>query len=176
MKKLAILFAALGLSLSAAAQPASQGQYSRNIDPKQKQQLLQSEKIAFLTAELELTPEEAQRFWPVYNKAQDEIKSGNVAFREAQKALRAGIQEGKDEKEVKQLLSAYIKARKERPDVMAKYAGDFEKAIGAKKTAKLYVSEEKFRQSQIHKLSHKGPQGQHPDKGQRPQPRPQGAR
>lgn len=161
-----ILLAVFGLSLSAAAQHAPQGQHGLSIDPKQKQQLLQSEKIAFLTAELELTPQEAQRFWPVYNKAQDEIKSGNAAFREAQKALRSAIQDGKDEKEVKQLLSAYIKARKERPDVMAKYAVDFEKAIGAKKTAKLYLSEEKFRQSQIHKLSHRskdgGPRGEAP--------------
>ena len=30
---------------------------------------IQSEKIAFLTTEIGLTPEEAQAFWPVYNQA-----------------------------------------------------------------------------------------------------------
>ena len=29
---------------------------------------MMSEKIAFITTELELTPEEAQVFWPVYNQ------------------------------------------------------------------------------------------------------------
>ena len=29
---------------------------------------LMSEKIAFLTAELNITPQEAQVFWPVYNQ------------------------------------------------------------------------------------------------------------
>lgn len=30
--------------------------------------------IAFLTKKLDLTPEEAQRFWPVFNKYEDEIR------------------------------------------------------------------------------------------------------
>ena len=38
---------------------------SEKGDWKQK---MMSEKIAFLTVELNLTPEEAQAFWPVYNQ------------------------------------------------------------------------------------------------------------
>ncbi len=36
---------------------------------------LQALKIAWLTQKLDLTPEEAQRFWPVYNKYTSEIKA-----------------------------------------------------------------------------------------------------
>ena len=41
------------------------------------QERMQSEKIAFFTAELNLSPEEAQVFWPVYNKLEAEKKELN---------------------------------------------------------------------------------------------------
>jgi hypothetical protein len=34
---------------------------------------LQALKIAYLTKKLDLSPEEAQRFWPIYNKYDEEI-------------------------------------------------------------------------------------------------------
>ena len=36
---------------------------------------LKAYQIAFLTKKLNLTPEEAQRFWPVFNKYEDEIRT-----------------------------------------------------------------------------------------------------
>jgi len=35
---------------------------------------LKAYQIAFLTKKLDLSPEEAQRFWPVFNKYEDEIR------------------------------------------------------------------------------------------------------
>lgn len=35
---------------------------------------LKAYQIAYLTKKLDLTPEEAQRFWPVFNKYEDEIR------------------------------------------------------------------------------------------------------
>jgi len=40
-----------------------------------KEERLQALKMAYITKELKLTPEEAQQFWPVYNKYFDEIKA-----------------------------------------------------------------------------------------------------
>lgn len=36
---------------------------------------MRSLEIGYLTKELKLTPEEAQKFWPVYNKYKQELKS-----------------------------------------------------------------------------------------------------
>ena len=36
---------------------------------------IQSLKIAFITQKLQLTPDEAQKFWPVYNQYDNEIHS-----------------------------------------------------------------------------------------------------
>lgn len=44
---------------------------------------LKSYQIAFLTKKLNLTPEEAQRFWPVFNKYEDEIRITRQQNRQA---------------------------------------------------------------------------------------------
>ncbi|HEY0679165.1 MAG TPA: hypothetical protein VGD17_12810 [Chitinophagaceae bacterium] len=44
---------------------------------------LKAYQIAFLTKKLNLTPEEAQRFWPVFNKYEDEIRTTRMQNRQA---------------------------------------------------------------------------------------------
>ena len=170
MKKLIALFVAAAFVLSAFAQaPAKPG---KNADfRKQQQERLQAEKVAYLTAQLDLTAEEAQVFWPVYNKAQAEQKEAGNAAAEKMKALREAIDAGASDAEVGKLLKEYTKARAERKDVMASYGDQFIKAVGAVKAAKLYVAEEGFRKQQIHRLG--GHDGKRPG-GPRPGgPRPQ---
>ena len=83
--------AMLALSVSAFGQDnKSMGDFS-----KQWQERLESEKIAFLTNEMSLTPKEAQAFWPLYNQAQaaqrESISESMKAYAELDKALRSGI-------------------------------------------------------------------------------------
>ncbi len=130
---------------------------------------IQSEHIAYLTSELELTPEEAEKFWPVYNKAHKEQMENNQEYRKALKDLKLVLKEGKEESEVKAALEAYNKAKDGQRNVLADYQKDFIKIIGVVKTAKLYVAEDSFRTRQIHNLT--GGRGQ-----QQPGMRPQGNR
>jgi hypothetical protein len=52
------------------AQPPKPGH--RGNDPERREQI-ESMKIAFLTKRLDLTPEEAKKFWPVYNQYSEEL-------------------------------------------------------------------------------------------------------
>ena len=130
---------------------------------------IQSEHIAYLTSELELTPEEAEKFWPVYNKAHKEQMENNQEYRQALKNLKQVLKDGKGESEVKAALEAYNKAKDGQRNVLADYEKDFIKIIGVVKTAKLYVAEDSFRTRQIHNLT--GGRGQ-----QQPGVRPLGNR
>ena len=83
MKKFITALAMLGIAFSLGAQaPSQKGNH------QQMKERLQAEHIAFLTEKLELTPEEAQVFWPVYNKAKAEQKEGNKVIGEAKKATK----------------------------------------------------------------------------------------
>ena len=145
----AILVSAL---LALTAQAFAQNNNANMGDfAKQWQERLESEKIAFLTNEMSLTPKEAQAFWPIYNQAQkeqrDAIEASMKAFGELDKALR----DGKTGNEINTLLEKYTKAI-DSQDVSSKYLKEYLKVLPAEKVAKLFLGEEKFRQSQINRL------------------------
>ena len=145
----AILVSAL---LALTAQAFAQNNNSNMGDfAKQWQERLESEKIAFLTNEMSLTPKEAQAFWPIYNQAQkeqrDAIEASMKAFGELDKALR----DGKTGRDVNALLEKYTKAVDDQ-NVSAKYLKEYLKVLPAEKVGKLLIGEEKFRQTQINRL------------------------
>ena len=167
MKSLKVFAAALAafalLSISnAQAQDKNNGWQER----------IKSEKIGFITAELELTPEEAQVFWPVYNKIEDEKKELQKKVKEAYAALTKALKEDTaNEKEINKLLDNYIAAKQAVQDAGRGNADKYRKVLSGKKVAKLYIAEEKFRRQNIRNLGGQKPQGG-PQGG--PQGRPHG--
>lgn len=115
-------------------------------------QRIMSEKIAFLTMELGITPKEAQAFWPVYNQVEQErdeaVRKVFQTFKEMEDAVAAG----KSEKEVSKLLNNYLDALEKQGDIESKAAEKYAKVLPMEKVAKLYVGEEKFRRQQIRRL------------------------
>jgi len=87
---------------------------------------LQALKIAYLTKKLDLSPEEAQRFWPIYNKYTEEIRT----IRQDQK------QNNKTEIDTEEKIL----------NVRKKYNGEFAKALSAEKVNTFFRSEKDFGQ------------------------------
>lgn len=116
---------------------------------------MKSEKIGFLTSEMGLTPEEAQAFWPIYNKAEQEKMSAMSETFKAYGAVQEGIRN--NSQDLQKLLNAYLEANGKINEIEKKYVGEYSKVIPAEKVAKLYVAEERFRREQISRL--KGPWG-----------------
>ena len=80
-------------------------------------------KIAYMNKELSLTPEEAQRFWPIYNNYFSEIKQARREHINDEVAF--------EEKVVK---------------IRRKYKGDFQKVLNSDARAnKVFVSEKNLR-------------------------------
>ena len=133
--------------------------------PKQKcnwQEKMMSEKIAFITMELQLTPEEAQVFWPVYNQINQKNKEAQKAMSKAYRAMVKAMEEGTvSDKELNALLDDYLAAKQAHKEAGKGDADQYRKVLPAKKVAKLYVAEENFRRHHIRnfKGGHKGPGG-----------------
>lgn len=120
-------------------------------DWKQK---MMNEKIAFLTTELNITPEEGQVFWPVYNKVNQEKDAAMRNVFKAYRNLAKATEEGVKGKELEKLLKDYLNAQQAQREVEEESAEKFMKVLSTEKTAKLYLAEERFRRRQIHKLNH----------------------
>ena len=147
-------FAIISVS-SAFAQPNKQNWHEK----------MMSEKIGYLTAELELTPEEAQAFWPVYNKIAEKNREQNKAVGEAYKALTQALKEGTaSDKEIDKLLDNYLAAKQNQKESGKGDAAEYRKVLPSHKVAKLYVAEENYRRHQINRMKPQhGPKGPQPD-------------
>ena len=114
---------------------------------------MKAEKIAFLTNAMDLTSAEAEKFWPVYNRAEAEMRNSWHENMKAYRALEEGVKNGKDENEISALLEKYLNAQQLGKDIDAKYLKEYRKILSNEKIAKLYIGEENFRRMQIHRLN-----------------------
>ena len=156
MKRIAIIAASLLICVAGYAQ----NETKCKEDWKQK---MMSEKIAFLTMELNLTPEEAQVFWPVYNSENKEADKAIGNTFSCYRALAKALEGGKGEDEISKLLDDYLKAQEEQKNVASKAAAQYKKVLPVEKVAKLYIAEEKFRRQHIRRLHG----GHRPDQAKR---------
>lgn len=115
MKKFVLLFVFISASFSLVK---AQG------DKDNRSEKIQALKIAFITQKLELSSDEAQRFWPVYNRYETEV-------RQVYKDNKAGGDAIENEEKVL--------------NVKKKYRTEFIKVIGQPKTTILFNSEREFR-------------------------------
>ena len=145
MKKITAILAALAamacLSFTAHA--------SWGDDWKER---VMAEKIAFLTLEVGLTPEEAQVFWPVYNQVEKEKDEAMFNVIRAYKDMSKALEEKKSEKEVAALLDKYLEAQKRVNEIENGIAAKYKAVLPVEKVAKLFIADEKFRRQQIRKL------------------------
>lgn len=122
---------------------------ARSGQDKDWQDKMKAERVAFLTSSMELTPAEAEKFWPIYNSMESERRASFGKMMRAYKALEDALEAGKTEKEITELLNAYLQTNEDTHNIDAKYVPMFRKVISETKIAKLYVAEEQFRRQQI---------------------------
>ncbi len=116
---------------------------------------LHNEKIAFFTSEIDLTPEEAQQFWPVYNQFLKETQNAHTKSAKALQALKNRSGEKLTEAELQKRIDEYVASIAAQDEVFVKYAVEFKKVLPMEKVAKLYVAEEKFRIKMIRRFRDK---------------------
>ncbi len=99
---------------------------------------IKSIKIAFLTSELELTPEESKTFWPLYEAHENQIE-----------ALRKDIRTGNsdqdlNDEEARQLLNKHFDMEKEKLKLEEAFVAEMIPIIGPQRVIRMKKSDEKF--------------------------------
>lgn len=127
-------------------------------------------RIAFLTKYLDLSTDEAQKFWPVYNQMRAELK----IVMDKEMSLRSGksINDMKDDELVK-LINAHFENEQGMLDIKRKYAEEFKKVLPLRKVAMLADAENEFKREVLKNFKDKhGPSPGGPGGG--PEDRPGG--
>ena len=151
----------LAVCLLTAAALFAQPQGNKQFEEQRKKEFdrIQAEKIAFITQELDLSPAEAQVFWPVYNACWKESHAAHKKMMDAVGEFRGKKGDDLSEKELEAKLDAYILANKASNQVLADWYPKFKEVLPIRKVAKLYQAEEAFQMRMIENLR------KHPQRG-----------
>lgn len=145
MKKIILPIIALLISLSAFSQS--------------KKDRIKALKVSFITERLELTQEEAQKFWPVYN-AYDDI-TGKIKYedlRNIRREIKNNIATLTD-KRASELLEEIANAESKLHEEEVKLNVKLKRIISPKKILLLKIAEEDFKKKlfdQWKKMKHDG--------------------
>ena len=141
--------------------------YSQNDTFQKKLNDLRSQKIAFITQRLNLSPEEAQTFWPVYNELAREKDKINKRRKEISFELRNNW-DNLSEQEKEKLVDKFVLIKIEEATLEVDYHEKFKKVLDLEKVLKLYQSEMAFKYYLLNKIRHQNAKGQ-----KRPQNQPE---
>ncbi len=115
---------------------------------KEGRERIEAQRIAFITQKLDLSPEEATQFWPIYNAYKDEL----ITLR--RQTERPEV-ESLTEKEAAAMLDKQIQQEKAMLDIKAKMLSDLAKAISPKKVLMLQHVENMFNKELLKRLQEK---------------------
>ena len=122
---------------------------------------IKAQKIAFITEKLDLTPDEAEKFWPLYNAHEDTIDTiKSKDLRPLKMEMRSD--ENISDQRANQLLEKLIKAESDMHSAKLKLVKDLKKVISAKKIIQLKAAEDQFNRKLLEHLREM--KGRHPDR------------
>lgn len=105
-------------------------------------QQIKTQKVAFITEQLNLTPNEAQKFWPIYNTFEDKLhqirRNDERAIREAMK------KESLTEKEAQDIIDQYLAVENKTHLAKQQLIKDLGKVLSPQKIIKLKIAEDAF--------------------------------
>lgn len=105
---------------------------------------IKTEKISFFTSKLDLTPVEAQAFWPVYNefeKKRFELQRQIHQFERMPDETITNL----SETEIEKMTNNYIDSFEKEALLLKEYNKQFQKILPKKKVLMLYRTENEFR-------------------------------
>ena len=115
----------------------------------EEMQKIQDAKIAIITNRLNLTPEQATGFWPVYNEYSQKRKDIHRAQR---KIINDKKAEGKTDDQVLNNLKEVQELKQKELDLEKEYQNRFLKVISASQVIELYKAERTFNDMLIQRL------------------------
>jgi len=149
-RTITFLLALLIACSTATAQPM----HEKNRDK------VRSLKIAYITEQLDLQPEQAEKFWPVYNKFENEMWQIRKGFIDQYK----NDHPNGDRNTAQQYIEDNLDYQEQQLALKKKYKDQLLKIISPEQLAKLYKAERGFKQMLIKELGKR----QGPPPGRRP--------
>lgn len=117
---------------------------------EEKRDEFEAQKAAFFTQALDLTPQEAVSFWPLYNEMFKKIREKDMEMRKKAKVMRET--KNLTEADARKYVEGALAAEQQMLDIKKQYYQKLLEVIPAKKIAKLDWVERKFHRQLLDKM------------------------
>ncbi len=120
----------------------------------QRGQNIESLHTAFITQKLNLTTEEAQKFWPVYDQYHADLNALKKQRDDNKETVKkAGGIDNMNDADVQKIIANETDIESRELELRKSYILKFEQVIPARKVAKFYIAEEEFKLYLLKQLS-----------------------
>ena len=143
MKKILIVVVLITTSLTGQAQNKQQQ------DAKAK---LEAARIALITERLNLTPAQAEKFWPIYNEYAEQRRAIHQQFRQAHQGMDL---KNMSEEQSQAMMRARMDAKQKQLDLEKRYSERLINVINTRQLMALKKAEDDFRAMIIRRLEHR---------------------
>ncbi|GAB5558203.1 MAG: hypothetical protein SchgKO_24160 [Schleiferiaceae bacterium] len=141
MKNLLLAFAVFGC-VTAFAQPK---------DFEKKKEKVEAMRVAFITSEANITADEAQAFWPIYNELSEKMHKLEKEDRKARKKMHEGKAD-MSESELENEIQAHFRRDLQRAKLRKEYHEKLKQVLSIEKLADVYDAEFEFRRKLMKEL------------------------
>lgn len=114
--------------------------HSQGDRSEERKDRLEQKKIAYITTELEMTADQAQRFWPIYNKYTSELSES----RGGKRGMKKEDAELSDA-EAQALISTMLENEEKKIQIKKEYVGQLKNVLDNHQILRLMNTEKKFR-------------------------------
>ena len=113
-----------------------------------KLERVQALKVAFITDKISLTPQQAERFWPIYHKYEDDVRNLRRSYLRQNEAKTKGF----SREQAQRYIDDNLDYQEAVIGLKRKYKDELLKAISPTQLTQLYAAEHEFKQLLIQKL------------------------
>ena len=121
---------------------------------------LQAQKVAFFTEKIDLTADEAEKFWPVYNDFSGQKESINREQRFLTVRLSKNI-DSMEEDEIVSSLEAFVELREKDHALFTEFHKKFLDILPPEKVMKVYLAEMQFKQYLLKEIQNRHQRRRH---------------
>lgn len=135
---------------------------SRDQSVSQKEKI-ESFKIAFFTRQMQLTPQEATVFWPLYNQYMESMDIQKSNRRKSLQVTKELLDSMSDD-EVNKLIDNRLLQAETALNERKEFVISLRKVLPAKKVAQYFKAEEQFKKKLMEKMNERKQQQRHQSK------------
>ena len=148
MRKL-ILIGLFCLSVSVTLAQETEPDQAPVVQDSKAQERIKNLRIAYISDKLGLTPDQAEKFWPVYRQFVLERAKLRLELKSAQRNINPSKLDPKKQQE---LIDLGLRVKQRELDLEKEYSGKLLKVINAQQVLNLHKAEQEFRSMIINQL------------------------